>query len=150
MDFANRNLYLARSGWFALEELIPPPLDPTQLTAASAYAAAPQMGGGMGSTARRPDGADVHKLFVGNLPYNIDEFLLRSVFEPYGPVVEVVLLPAKSQRGYRCAFVSYQDEERAGAALALNQEYKFHPSDAEAIVVRWAERDPSKRRRLGP
>tara|TARA_B100000963_G_scaffold100947_1_gene87316 strand:+ start:97 stop:1473 length:1377 start_codon:yes stop_codon:yes gene_type:complete len=29
MDFANRNLYLARSGWFALEELIPPSLDPT-------------------------------------------------------------------------------------------------------------------------
>ena len=28
MDFALRNLYLARSGWFALDELIPPPLEP--------------------------------------------------------------------------------------------------------------------------
>ncbi len=29
MDFARRLLHLARSGWFALGELIPPPLDPT-------------------------------------------------------------------------------------------------------------------------
>lgn len=65
--------------------------------------------------------ASDRKLYVGNLHYNINEVLLRQIFEAFGPV-ELVQLPLDPDTGH-CkgyGFVQFAQLEHAKAARNLN------------------------------
>jgi hypothetical protein len=63
------------------------------------------------------DGMTEFKLFIGMLPRTVGEDGLRAVFQPYGHIIEVVVLrePDGSSRG--CAFVKYSRREDAINAI---------------------------------
>src|SRR5574341_794 len=59
-------------------------------------------------------------LYVGNLPYDVTEQDLRTLFEPWGPVAETRLI---ASRGF--GFVEVPDDKAADAITAMNgKEYK--------------------------
>ncbi len=65
-------------------------------------------------------------LYVGNLPYDITEQDLRTLFEPWGPVAETRLI---ASRGF--GFVEVPAEKAADAITAMNgKEHK-----GRALVV---------------
>lgn len=55
------------------------------------------------------------RLYVGNLPYEVSEDDLRSLFEPYGPITDVQVI---SGRGF--AFVEVPAERAQDAIQAIN------------------------------
>src|SRR2546425_2960655 len=80
-------------------------------------------------------------LYVGNLPYDVTEQDLRTLFEPGGPVAEPRLI---ASRGF--GFVEVPAEKSADAITAMNgKEYK-----GRALVVNEArprsERSPFRDR----
>lgn len=80
-------------------------------------------------------------LYVGNLPYDVTEQDLRTLFEPWGPVAETRLI---ASRGF--GFVEVPVEKAAEAITAMNgKEYK-----GRALVVNEArprsERPPFRDR----
>src|SRR2546428_5020914 len=80
-------------------------------------------------------------LYVGNLPYDVTEQDLRTLFEPWGPVAETRLI---ASRGF--GFVEVPVEKAADAITAMNgKEYK-----GRALVVNEArprsERSPFRDR----
>lgn len=55
------------------------------------------------------------RLYVGNLPYEVSEQDLRSLFEPFGPVTDVQLIGG---RGF--GFVEVPEERAADAITQVN------------------------------
>lgn len=55
------------------------------------------------------------RLYVGNLPYEVSEQDLRTLFEPYGPITDVQLIGG---RGF--GFVEVPAERAADAIQAIN------------------------------
>ncbi|KAH8927193.1 RNA binding protein [Atractiella rhizophila] len=81
------------------------------------------------------------KLYVGNLPYNLDHTTLRTLFVQYGAIQDCVIMMEKDtpnkSRGY--GFVTFRDQGDAmKACTSLNG---FH-IDGRALVVDFA--DPSR------
>lgn len=59
------------------------------------------------------------KVYVGNLPFSIDEEGLKKLFESYGETEEVVLIKDKfSGRSKGFGFVTFKDEESAKKAIS--------------------------------
>src|SRR2546428_2660691 len=59
-------------------------------------------------------------LYVGNLPYDVTEQDLRTLFEPWGPVAEPGLIASRG-----CGFVEVPVEKAADAITAMSgKEYK--------------------------
>eukprot|EP00928_Gymnodinium_smaydae_P094972 TRINITY_DN807_c0_g1_i1.p2 TRINITY_DN807_c0_g1~~TRINITY_DN807_c0_g1_i1.p2 ORF type:complete len:399 (-),score=92.80 TRINITY_DN807_c0_g1_i1:93-1289(-) len=87
-------------------------------------------------------GDDERKLFVGKLPDDIGEDEIKMIFNTYGQVSDVRILPPKDdnkERDRRVAFVTYETVEAAKAAeQVLNDVYKFREDAVEPIVVRVA------------
>jgi RNA recognition motif-containing protein len=54
-------------------------------------------------------------LYVGNLPYNVQEDDIRSIFEPFGPIVEIRII---GEKGF--GFIEIPEENAASAIEALN------------------------------
>lgn len=78
------------------------------------------------------------KLFVGNLPVDIQQDPLRMVFGHYGRVTNVHVMQGKSKSGQSCAFVEYATSlEAETAILTLNDKYEIRPGEG-AIAVKWA------------
>ncbi|HXF83602.1 MAG TPA: RNA-binding protein, partial [bacterium] len=55
------------------------------------------------------------RLYVGNLPYEVTEQDLRSLFEPFGPITDVQVIGG---RGF--AFVEVPEERAADAISQIN------------------------------
>lgn len=55
------------------------------------------------------------RLYVGNLPYEVTEQDLRTLFEPYGPITDVQVIGG---RGF--AFVEVPEEKAAEAITQVN------------------------------
>lgn len=82
------------------------------------------------------------KLFVGNLPSDISEEDMRTVFSTYGLVTDVHIMTGRSQSGAACAFVHYQDQISADSAIAaLNKAYKIRIDAVDPITVSYAKAD---------
>eukprot|EP00667_Euglena_gracilis_P001604 EG_transcript_1601 len=76
-----------------------------------------------------------NKLFVGNLNAYVTEQKLWDHFDPFGEILEIVLLKQSSITSDRCAFVKYKRPEDASRAIdALNG--RAMPGTAENIIVR--------------
>lgn len=64
------------------------------------------------------------KLYIGNLPYQIETAHLKETFEKFGEIVDVVVIKnSESGRSRGFGFVTYAAETSASAALqAMNGE----------------------------
>ncbi len=59
------------------------------------------------------------KLYVGNLPFSVDESKLKEAFSAYGEVSEAVIIKDKfSGRSKGFGFVTFSDDESAKKAMA--------------------------------
>lgn len=97
---------------------------------------------GIGSNiqAARPDDnlPAACKLYIGNLPYHIDEFVLHREFEKFGPLVSCrIPVDRETGRPKGFAFLSYSDPQMAATAIAYMDGYLgFDPH--RPIIVRIA------------
>ena len=60
------------------------------------------------------------KIYVGNLPFNMDEAAVRALFEKHGPVQSVALINDRETgrpRGFGFVEMASADAQRAMAAL---------------------------------
>lgn len=58
------------------------------------------------------------KLYVGNLPWSIDDAKLKELFASYGEVTEAVVIKDKfSGRSKGFGFVTFTDDEAAKTAM---------------------------------
>mmetsp|Transcript_18015 Transcript_18015/g.33817 ORF Transcript_18015/g.33817 Transcript_18015/m.33817 type:complete len:446 (+) Transcript_18015:82-1419(+) len=66
------------------------------------------------------------KLYVANLPEDIQEKTVSWVFSTYGEVEKVYLMTGKARNGCISAFVEYGDAEEASSAImSLDQKYEI-------------------------
>lgn len=84
------------------------------------------------------------KVYVGNLPFNIDNEGLRKIFSDYGEVEAEVIMNKFSGRSKGFGFVTFKNDENAKKAVA-----EMNEKDVEGrkIVVNEAKPfDPDKPR----
>jgi len=75
------------------------------------------------------------KLFVGNLPADVQQEAVRMVFGHYGQVTNIHLMAGKSRSGQSCAFVEYATGlEAETAILTLNEKYEIRPGEGSIMV----------------
>lgn len=62
------------------------------------------------------------KLFVGNLPFSMDDNQLRDIFSQYGQVVSAnIVIDRYAKRSKGFGFVEFENEQEASSAMtALN------------------------------
>lgn len=64
---------------------------------------------------------DKNKLFVGSLPWSINNDSLKAMFEQYGEITEAVVITDRmSGRSKGFGFVTFTKEEDAKKALEMN------------------------------
>eukprot|EP01107_Rhizomastix_libera_P005833 TRINITY_DN1983_c0_g1_i2.p1 TRINITY_DN1983_c0_g1~~TRINITY_DN1983_c0_g1_i2.p1 ORF type:complete len:348 (-),score=84.03 TRINITY_DN1983_c0_g1_i2:115-1158(-) len=79
------------------------------------------------------------KLFVGHAPREVTEQQLRTLFEPYGKIVEIFVMKDHDGAGKGSAFVKYEDIADARSAIAgLHEKYQMEGA-TDNLVVRFAE-----------
>jgi len=63
-----------------------------------------------------------NKVYVGNLPFSVDDNSLKELFSQYGEVTEAVVIQDRdSRRSKGFGFVTFTDEESAKKAIeAMN------------------------------
>jgi len=85
-----------------------------------------------------PQGMQRTKLFVGNLPTDIQQEAIQMVFSHYGSVTNIHIMQGKSKSGQACAFVEYSTPVEAETAiLTLHEKYEIRPGEG-AIMVKYA------------
>lgn len=93
---------------------------------------------------------DARRLFVGNLPPDIKEDELRLVFDTYGVVADVHVMPGKGDRENKAAFVVYEEPEAARDAVdVLDGIYKLREDVPDTINVRVARPKGEKGKSVG-
>jgi len=79
------------------------------------------------------------KLFVGNLPADIQEEAINIVFSHYGTVTNIYIMSGKAKSGQACAFVEYSAPiEAETAVLTLHEKYEIRPREGP-ILVKYAQ-----------
>lgn len=59
------------------------------------------------------------KLFVGGLPFDLNEQDLRGVFEEYGPIISAkIIIDRETNRSRGFAFIELKDAEKANLAIS--------------------------------
>ena len=62
---------------------------------------------------------DKMKLFIGNLPFNVDDAQLKEIFSAFGEITEsVVIIDRNSRRSKGFGFVTFADKASAEKAIA--------------------------------
>lgn len=82
------------------------------------------------------------KIYVGNLPYDLDENGVTELFASYGAIKNVSLIVNRTNgqsKGF--AFISFWDEKDAGEALAMNGK----PLNGRQLVVNYAMEKPQRK-----
>lgn len=78
---------------------------------------------------------DPRKVLVGNLPPDIASQTIEMVFNTYGRVISVTLLPHKSPAGQMLAVVEYDTPQAAEVAIVtLHQRYEIRVGFGPLIV----------------
>lgn len=86
-------------------------------------------------------------IFVGSLPYSVEEAELKSFFEDYGEVASVKIITDKfTGRSKGFGFVEMPDDEQAAQAI---KELNGAEVKGRAIVVNKSEPKPEGERRSG-
>lgn len=90
-----------------------------------------------------PAGHQTAKVFVGNLPQDIQQDAVKMVFGTYGTVTNVHIMSGKSKSGQSCAFVEYTTPlEAETAILTLSEKYEIRPGEGP-ITVKYATNQQS-------
>jgi len=85
-------------------------------------------------------GAAGVKLFVGQVPKGINEGRLRSLFEKYGVVTDIMVLRDRITGVHKgCAFVTFQNAEDADRATEELHDNHVLPEGAHPLQIRPAE-----------
>ncbi len=64
---------------------------------------------------------DKNKIFVGSLPWSINESSLKELFSQYGEIAEaIIIIDRDSGRSKGFGFVTFANEESAQKALEMN------------------------------
>mmetsp|Transcript_62695 Transcript_62695/g.179806 ORF Transcript_62695/g.179806 Transcript_62695/m.179806 type:complete len:293 (+) Transcript_62695:63-941(+) len=93
------------------------------------------MAGGFAAGDHDHQGALDPRLFVKNLPADIDEDELREVFGLYGKISDVLVNRPTPERIERSAFIHYEDYAcRDAAMVVLGDMYKFREEGPPVIV----------------
>jgi len=87
-----------------------------------------------------------NKLFVGGCPPGSAEEDLRQIFEQHGTVEEVFIMRGGSRSGMACAFIRFETQAMAQAAIDAVHGQITLPKTAEPLVVRWADAPGNRRR----
>jgi len=87
-----------------------------------------------------------NKLFVGGCPPGSSEEELRQIFEQHGTVEEVFIMRGGSRSGMACAFIRFETQAMAQAAIDAVHGQITLPKTAEPLVVRWADAPGNRRR----
>jgi RNA recognition motif-containing protein len=86
----------------------------------------------------KSDNAGGRKLYVENLPTDIQKDALEQVFSTYGKLDEVHVMTGRANSGQAAAFVRYLSPADAKTAIAaMEQGYEIRPGEGN-IVVRMA------------
>lgn len=65
--------------------------------------------------------AQQNKLYVGNLPFSVDETQLRDIFAPYGEISELALIMDRDTgRPKGFGFITFATQQSAEKALEQN------------------------------
>lgn len=82
------------------------------------------------------------KIYVGNLPYDLDEHGVTELFAPYGAIKNVSLIVNRTNgqsKGF--AFISFWNDKDANDALAMNGK----PLRGRQLVVNYAMEKPQRK-----
>jgi len=97
-------------------------------------------GGGGGGSGGGEQHDDLLKVFAAQLPMDITEDEIRTIFGTYGQVVEVRIIDGKPAGAHKCAFVGYSTEQGASTAIqALNENYRFRLDSPRPIRVEYSK-----------
>eukprot|EP00297_Palpitomonas_bilix_P023841 CAMPEP_0113875456 /NCGR_PEP_ID=MMETSP0780_2-20120614/4956_1 /TAXON_ID=652834 /ORGANISM="Palpitomonas bilix" /LENGTH=353 /DNA_ID=CAMNT_0000861455 /DNA_START=156 /DNA_END=1217 /DNA_ORIENTATION=+ /assembly_acc=CAM_ASM_000599 len=85
---------------------------------------------------------DKRKLFIGGIPWEVDEKELRKEFEKYGTVVEAVIMrrPNGNPRGF--GFVTFETEEEADTTAGMALSIRDRKVEAKKAVPEVQGREP--------
>ena len=82
------------------------------------------------------------KIYVGNLPFSVDDNALKELFASYGEVAEAVLIKDKfSNRSKGFGFVTINDDEAAKKAIA-----EMHEKEVDGLKLTVNEARPMEER----
>ncbi|EQC36909.1 hypothetical protein SDRG_05737 [Saprolegnia diclina VS20] len=83
---------------------------------------------------------DAVKLFVGQVPRNMEEADLRPILEAFGPLYDIVIIRDKVSGTHRgCAFVTFCSRDAAEAAIETLHNQVTLPLSSNPLQVRPAE-----------
>lgn len=78
---------------------------------------------------------DAFKIFVANLPFDMDEGQIQKYFERYGPVINVFLMKDNTQKSRGKAFISFQ---RKGDAYECIKDLDHANFEGRTLLVKEA------------
>jgi RNA recognition motif-containing protein len=82
------------------------------------------------------------KIYVGNLPFSVDDNALKELFTSYGEVAEAVIIKDRfSNRSKGFGFVTLNDDEAAKKAIA-----EMHEKEIEGRKLTVNEAKPMEER----
>lgn len=89
------------------------------------------------------------KLYVANLPSDIQQEAMEMVFSTYGRIEDIKIMTGRSKSGQACAFVKYSTPNEARIAIAaMERGYEIRPGEGD-ILVKSADPDSKDRGRDG-
>jgi len=94
--------------------------------------------------------ADTPKLFVGQLPREADEQLVRDIFSPYGDIISIYVMRKKHDSTKNgCAFVKFRERQMAQRAIdALDGELQLEGFD-KRVKVKFANQNKQQQWQQG-
>ena len=90
------------------------------------------------------------KIYVGNLPFSVDDEKLKELFAPFGDIEEVTIIKDKfSGRSKGFGFVTISDDEAAKKAISELNEKDFEGRNIKVTEAKPMDPDRPRRPSFG-
>ncbi|XP_067282445.1 CUGBP Elav-like family member 3 isoform X1 [Pseudorasbora parva] len=90
------------------------------------------------------EGRGDRKLFVGMLGKQLSDTDVRKMFEPFGSIEECTVLRGPDGASKGCAFVKYQSNAEAQAAISALHGSRTLPGASSSLVVKFADTEKER------
>uniref|UniRef100_A0A671PPW4 CUGBP Elav-like family member 3 n=1 Tax=Sinocyclocheilus anshuiensis TaxID=1608454 RepID=A0A671PPW4_9TELE len=90
------------------------------------------------------EGRGDRKLFVGMLGKQLSDTDVRKMFEPFGSIEECTVLRGPDGASKGCAFVKYQSNAEAQAAISTLHGSRTLPGASSSLVVKFADTEKER------